>query len=83
VVTWILARGTYAWTDPPAQYHINQNDYGFADGHAERHRWVNAAIISYGLQAASGSPMPMTFPGPTSGRDYQYVHDGYRFPGWK
>jgi type II secretory pathway pseudopilin PulG len=83
VVTWILSRGSFQWVDPPAQYHIDQNTYGFADGHSERHRWNNAAIISYGLQAASGVPMPTTFPGPFSGPDFQYVHDGYRFPGWK
>jgi prepilin-type N-terminal cleavage/methylation domain-containing protein len=83
VVTWILSRGSFQWSDPPAQYHVDQNTYGFSDGHSERHRWNNAAIISYGLQAASGSPMPTTFPGPVSGPDFQYVHDGYRFPGWK
>ncbi len=84
VLTWVLSRGSFQWTDPPAQYHINQNIYGFADGHSERHRWNNPVIISYGLQAASGLPMPTTtFPGPVSGADFQYVHDGYRFPGWK
>jgi len=59
--------------------------FGFADGHTESHRWLSQDIINYGKAVAIGTTAPSsshpTFP--TSGLDYSYIHDGYRFPAWQ
>ena len=82
---WVNAGGTiqsFTWADPPAMYHGNVSTVAFADGHCESHKWLDGSIIGAGKQAASGVAVP-SFTGPTSGSDYQYVYQGYRYPGWK
>jgi prepilin-type N-terminal cleavage/methylation domain-containing protein/prepilin-type processing-associated H-X9-DG protein len=85
VVKWNLP-SSFNWVDSPAMYHGNLGTFGFVDGHAESHKWIDPAIVKYGLQIATGTISPTTSGPPgalTSGRDYNYVHDGYRFPGWQ
>ncbi|MFO1476918.1 MAG: prepilin-type N-terminal cleavage/methylation domain-containing protein [Verrucomicrobiota bacterium] len=69
------------WWDPIPMFHGNVSTFGFADGHAEHHKWSDTSLIKYGLLAADG--LNPTFNGPSSGRDYEYIYQGYRFPGWK
>ena len=38
------------------------------------------ALIQAGLDAAKGNPHS---PASVSGVDYDYIYNGYRFPGWK
>jgi len=85
VVTWNIGPpSSFAWVDAPAIYHGNVGTFGFIDGHAESHKWFNGELINYGKAVASGTVTPSsshpTFP--LSGPDYQYIHDGYRFPRW-
>jgi prepilin-type N-terminal cleavage/methylation domain-containing protein len=87
--TWTLtwsktARGgnsqSFNFTDVPAMYHGSLNTFGFADGHSEGHKWTDGGLIAAGLAAAgtgAGGGTP-----PTSGPDYQYIYNGYQFPGW-
>jgi len=85
VVRWILP-SSFTWVDSPAMYHGNVGTFGFADAHVEAHKWMDGAIINYGKQIALGNTTPSSAGPPgalTSGRDYQYIHDGYRFPGWQ
>ena len=87
--TWVLqwalrtaANGhsqSFTGIDPPAMYHGDINTFGFADGHAEKHKWVDAAVINAGLQAADGGADAVTY---SPGIDYEYLYDNYRFPGW-
>jgi len=82
---WVNAGGTiqsFTWVDPPAMYHGNVSTVAFCDGHAESHKWMDGSIITAGKNAASGIAVP-SFTGPSSGVDYQYVYQGYRYPGWK
>jgi prepilin-type N-terminal cleavage/methylation domain-containing protein/prepilin-type processing-associated H-X9-DG protein len=84
-VTWTIGPpSSFAWVDAPAIYHGNVGTFSFIDGHATSHKWSNGELINYGRGVAAGSVTPSsshpTFP--TSGPDYQYIHDGYRFPGW-
>ena len=37
--------GEYDWKDWPAYYHNDSSTVGFADGHAERHRWKDPDTI--------------------------------------
>lgn len=42
---WALLLEDYRWTDPLAIWHNKQSTLGFADGHAEVHRWVDVRTI--------------------------------------
>lgn len=79
VVQW-LANGGFAWQDPPAMWHVNVCSVGFADGHGELHKWLDSGIVRAGQGAAHGIPRS-SWAGPGSGPDYQFVYDGYQFPG--
>ncbi len=87
VVNWNLAAPmfghaqSFTWEDPIPMYHGNVSTAGFVDGHAEYHKWVDGALIAYGKSVANGGSFspPQTRAGP----DYDYVYNGYRFPGWK
>ena len=82
VVQWSAAAGSFLWSDAPAMFHGNDSTVAFADGHAELHAWQSAALISAGLASANGVNV-YGFVGPSSGPDYLFVHDFYRFPGWR
>lgn len=76
------ANQSFTWGDPPAMYHGNVSTVAFCDGHAEVHKWIDNSIINAGKKAASGIAVP-SFSGPSSGPDYDYVYQGYRYPGWR
>jgi len=81
-VTWTWLPPLYfSFDDPPAMYHGDIGTFAFADGHAEFHKWVSPAIITAGLAAATAKPYPTTILGLPS--DVSFIHDNYRFPGWK
>jgi len=42
------------WVDSVAAFHINASTFGFADGHAESHRWVEDTTLTQALAAANG-----------------------------
>lgn len=82
--TWVAgwSGSTLSWSDPVPMYHGNVSTFGFADGHAESHRWKDGEIIKAGAAAANAQSFSVSrFP--TSGPDYDYVRDGYRQPSWK
>jgi prepilin-type N-terminal cleavage/methylation domain-containing protein/prepilin-type processing-associated H-X9-DG protein len=82
VLTWTgIAPTYYSWVDPPAMYHGNVGTFGFADGHSESHKWVTPAIITAGTLAAQGKTY--TMPTVAQPIDQNFMHNGYRFPGWK
>jgi prepilin-type N-terminal cleavage/methylation domain-containing protein/prepilin-type processing-associated H-X9-DG protein len=91
VVQWSKApasghQESFTWVDPIPMYHGNVSTAGFVDGHAEFHKWVDPAIVSYGINVAKGTLAPSSTGPPgakVSGPDYDYVYNGYRFPGWK
>jgi prepilin-type N-terminal cleavage/methylation domain-containing protein/prepilin-type processing-associated H-X9-DG protein len=76
------ANQSFTWGDPPAMYHGNVSTAAFADGHCESHKWLNGAVVDAGKKAAGGVAVT-SFAGPTSGLDYQYVFQNYRYPGWR
>jgi prepilin-type N-terminal cleavage/methylation domain-containing protein len=79
---------SFGFLDPLAMYHGNVNTFGFADGHAEFHKWLNGTLIKAGLNAANGLDPGTGNPGwsslnrSTAGADGEYLHNNYRFPGW-
>jgi prepilin-type processing-associated H-X9-DG protein len=83
-VRWMTGGNTFTWVDPPAMYHGSVGTVGFADGHAEGHRWRNALVIAAGKRAANGqNPNIYGTAAVTTKPDSDYIHNGYRFPGWK
>jgi prepilin-type N-terminal cleavage/methylation domain-containing protein/prepilin-type processing-associated H-X9-DG protein len=80
-VDWAQVGTPAFWGDAPAMSHANTSTAGFADGHVESHRWLDAGIIDAGVAASHGSPQGGGW-GPDSGPDYDFIYQHYRFPGW-
>ena len=72
---------SFTWEDPLPMYHGNVSTSAFADGHVEPYTWGDGAIIRYGLSVAAGGPLNPPNP-PNLTADYEYVYQGFRFPGW-
>jgi prepilin-type N-terminal cleavage/methylation domain-containing protein/prepilin-type processing-associated H-X9-DG protein len=89
VLTWSAApkyghAQSFDWVDPLPMYHGNVSTYSFVDGHAEHHKWLNGALITYGKRIASGDPsVSFTPPATTAGADYDYVYNRFRLPNWQ
>ncbi len=85
VVQWNLTVGRFGWNDTVAMYHGNINTFAFADGHAETHKWTDPKIVQAGKVSAGGqNGNSIMASAATSGPDYDFVHDRYRFgSGWK
>jgi prepilin-type N-terminal cleavage/methylation domain-containing protein len=85
VVQWNLVAGTFAFNDTIALFHGNIGTFGFADGHAESHKWTDSNIIKAGTVSAAGQNGNTYMANAAyAGPDWIYVHDRYRFgPGWK
>jgi len=79
VVKWLGADG-FDWNQPPAIWHVNVCSIGFADAHAELHKWADPSVVSEGRGAAQGHAIS-DWEGPFDGPDYDYVYRGYQFPG--
>ena len=87
VVNWNLTTAnfghpqSFTWQDPIPMYHGNVSTASFVDGHAESHKWTDQALVNYGKSVVAGGSL--TAPATTEEPDYEYVYQGYRFPGWK
>ncbi len=80
--TWVVRwdGNSFTWQDPPSMWHVNVDSIAFADGHGELRRWTDRAIITAGQAAAKGTS-ELKWEGPTNGADYDFVFEGYQFPG--
>jgi prepilin-type N-terminal cleavage/methylation domain-containing protein len=75
VRTWDMNSGTPSlnfvdaeWGDSPAAYHGVNSTFNFADGHAEVHRWLSGAVITF---ANSMNPSKYLITGGAEGRAAQ------------
>lgn len=67
--SWIMNYGSSpSWIDPLAIFHNDRSTIGFADGHAEKHRWLDGDTI----RDAGGDSQA-----PSLGRDVQWMSDHY------
>jgi prepilin-type N-terminal cleavage/methylation domain-containing protein/prepilin-type processing-associated H-X9-DG protein len=78
--SWVMEPDGSRWIDPLAIWHNKRSTFSYADGSAEKHRWVNqltmdmAAIAAEGIQAGAFSQAP-----PASEReDIEFMHRGYQ-----
>lgn len=61
------------WVDPLAIWHNEKSTLGFADGHAEKHNWVDPSTIEMSETQQNFFKVP-----PGEGEDYRYMKN--RFP---
>jgi prepilin-type N-terminal cleavage/methylation domain-containing protein/prepilin-type processing-associated H-X9-DG protein len=83
VVQWVPGSDTFMWVDPPAMYHGDVSTMSFADGHSAGYKWKDSRVIQAGRRAASGQNPGLSASSTSTGADGQFVHNNYRFPGWK
>lgn len=60
------------WVDPLAIWHNDRSTLGFADGHAEKHQWLDERTIIMAEEQNFGE----THPGSP---DVRYMHQGYAY----
>jgi type II secretory pathway pseudopilin PulG len=82
VGTWSVfwSEGGFDWQNPPAVSHLRASSVGFADGHAILHKWADPVVVAAGQGAAQGRS-EAEWAGPPSGADYNFIYNGYLFPG--
>ena len=73
------------WADTPASYHRSGNDFSFADGHVEYHKWLSGynASANVGIcRPVSGVPGGYQAPGTGNPVDFNWVtsHGTYPYP---
>ena len=66
--SWIMNYGAPSWIDPMAIFHNDRSTIGFADGHAEKHLWLDGDTI----RRAGGESTA-----PSLGRDVQWMAAHY------
>lgn len=72
---------TFAGTvlaDSPASWHGHNSTFGWADGHAESHHWLDAAVIAYALSSDPNKYFNGSAPNITQGpHDVSFLANGY------
>ena len=71
--SWIIDPLTKTWVDPLAIWHSNaRGTLGYADGHAEIHRWVDASTIAMSRNQEFVRAVP-----PNEGEDLRFMLAGF------
>ncbi len=70
---FVLLSGGFNWWDAPAYFHNDSATLGFADGHAERHRWEDKDTIKLAKLGPGTAPDP----DPLNNPDLAYMARGY------
>lgn len=71
--SWVMnLNRTDQWVDPFAIWHNNKSTLGFADSHAEKHKWVDKSTIEMSVSGKNFQNIP-----PNEGEDYRYMAMGF------
>jgi prepilin-type N-terminal cleavage/methylation domain-containing protein/prepilin-type processing-associated H-X9-DG protein len=71
--SWLLDPLTRNWVDPLAIWHSNaRSTLGYADGHAEIHRWVDKSTMEMSQKQEFAYPVP-----PMEGEDLRFMIGGF------
>ncbi|MBN1125027.1 MAG: hypothetical protein JXA82_08465, partial [Sedimentisphaerales bacterium] len=65
--SWLLGYDPPYWIDPVAIFHDGCTTFGFADGHSEKHHWLDGDTIQPGGTSTS----------PSLGRDLDWLAAHY------
>jgi prepilin-type N-terminal cleavage/methylation domain-containing protein len=77
--SWIVYPTGNRWIDPLAIWHNDRSCLGFADGHAEKHQWIDRSTIEWAEQAVFDPDhfrFYLTVPA-GEGADLRYMQMGY------
>ncbi|MHB1308417.1 MAG: prepilin-type N-terminal cleavage/methylation domain-containing protein [Limisphaerales bacterium] len=81
--TWVIDVDPAAgWVDPFAIFHGATSTIGFADGHAESHRWAEATTVKAATDSANGKSSFNWAGGNNKNRDFQWVYQRYKHTKW-
>jgi prepilin-type N-terminal cleavage/methylation domain-containing protein/prepilin-type processing-associated H-X9-DG protein len=83
--TWVInVAPNPGWVDPFAVFHGETSSIGFADGHAENHRWLEATTIQAARDSSEGRQSFYWSGGLIRrNRDFIYVHNNYKHKKWQ
>jgi len=71
--SWVMnLNRTDQWVDPFSIWHNEKSTLGFADGHAEKHNWVDNSTIEMSEAQKNFFPIPAN-----EGEDYRYMMMGF------
>ncbi|MHC4640145.1 MAG: type II secretion system protein [Planctomycetota bacterium] len=76
--SWVINPNNQdCWVDPLAGWHNDRSTMGFADGHAEKHKWEDQRTIDMNFLQQPGCDGPSEFPYPNP--DLVYMLRGYAY----
>jgi len=80
VGSWQMNPGPKTWVDPVAMWHNSQSTLGFADGHAEMHRWRDKHFIDWNLKAMYNESFSFSLSPPADEReDIEFMARGFPY----
>jgi len=72
------------WVDPVAMWHNKQSTLGYADGHAEMHRWMDPSFIDWNLKAMYNQNFSFNMTPPSDEReDINFMNRGFPYKSLK
>ena len=81
--TWVINADTHGWVDALAVFHAGASGIGFADGHAEAHRWLEDTTIKAAAAAQNNLDTPFFWAKKTPrDRDFEWVEPRYKYKDW-
>ena len=80
---WVMENKPPGWIDVFAIFHGTWSTFSFSDGHVAGRKWTDPRTIKAAQDAANGIPSLFWQGGDKNNRDFVWVWDGYRFPGWQ
>jgi prepilin-type processing-associated H-X9-DG protein len=80
--TWVINVTPPGWVDPFAIFHGNFSTFGFADGHSEGHKWLEASTVQAATDSANGRQSFYWQGGDKNNRDFVWVWQRYRHQDW-
>ena len=81
--TWALDVNTHSWVDPLAVFHNIASGTGFADGHAEAHKWVEKNTLDAASAAQRNLDTPFYWPkAQPRDRDFEWIELRYKYLEW-
>jgi len=79
--TWNMDLNQRYWVDPFAVWHNGRSTFGFADGHAEKHKWVEEQTLDMARRMIDGMSDSQDVKGeavlPNQPRDYDWAKKHY------
>lgn len=76
--SWLVNPTGNQWIDPLAVWHNKRSCLGWADGHADKHRWVDKSTMDIAQRAANGDMNVFNQVVPAGqGKDLKFMQKGY------